>query len=77
MYYWLQFKSNFLFLSYYVRETDQIICCDVLLLGLTFDYSLILEAKLGKSMGLDHYNASPKIFQYYIEKAKDHKSSQN
>lgn len=48
MYCWSQFKSIFLFLSNYVRETNRIILCDVLLLGLTFNYSLILEVKLDR-----------------------------
>lgn len=73
MYCWLQFKSIFLFLGYYVRETNQffvIILCDVLPLGLTFDSSLILERKLRKSMGWDHYCASPKYSSTRLRKQK-------
>lgn len=46
------------------RRNKENIICDVLLLEFAFNSHLILEGKLGKSMGLDHYHAIPKLFEY-------------
>lgn len=46
------------------RRNKENIICDVLLLEFAFNSHLILEGKLGKSMGLDHYHATPKLFEY-------------